>query len=245
MPVLRFYADGKMSVGIMVGSQTKDPQRMVDFINWLYSPEGIEASSAQSGGNCGPEGLTWEMKDGKPVLTDFGVKAFVDIDESLKVPDEWGSGTWKDGVSALNFKANGIVDTDPDTGICYNYQRWDDYLEKTSTKLKEDWSAHNDGDTTEIEHFEKTGNLLVLPGTNYSTPEYSTDISTIKEQCKQTIVADSWQMVFAKNEAEFNKILKDMQDTVKGLGYDQVFEVDKKDYEDKVKCINDVLSESK
>lgn len=48
-----------------------------------------------------------------------------------------------------------------------------------------------------------------------------------------------------KNEAEFNKILKDMQDTVKGLGYDQVFEVDKKDYEDKVKCINDVLSESK
>ena len=237
--------DGKMSVGIMVGSQTKDPQRMVDFINWLYSPEGIEASSAQSGGNCGPEGLTWEMKDGKPVLTDFGVKAFVDIDESLKVPDEWGSGTWKDGVSALNFKANGIVDTDPDTGICYNYQRWDDYLEKTSTKLKEDWSAHNDGDTTEIEHFEKTGNLLVLPGTNYSTPEYSTDISTIKEQCKQTIVADSWQMVFAKNEAEFNKILKDMQDTVKGLGYDQVFEVDKKDYEDKVKCINDVLSESK
>ena len=83
--------DGKMSVGIMVGSQTKDPQRMVDFINWLYSPEGIEASSAQSGGNCGPEGLTWEMKDGKPVLTDFGVKAFVDIDENLKVPDEWGS----------------------------------------------------------------------------------------------------------------------------------------------------------
>ena len=233
------------SVGIMVGSQTKDPQRMVDFINWLYSPEGIEASSAQSGGNCGPEGLTWEMKDGKPVLTDFGVKAFVDIDENLKVPDEWGSGTWKDGVSALNFKANGIVDTDLDTGICYNYQRWDDYLEKTSTKLKEDWSAHNDGDTTEIEHFEKTGNLLVLPGTNYSTPEYSTDISTIKEQCKQTIVADSWQMVFAKNEAEFNKILKDMQDTVKGLGYDQVFEVDKKNYEDKVKCINDVLSESK
>ena len=185
------------------------------------------------------------MKDGKPVLTYFGVKAFVDFDESLKVPDEWGSGTWKDGVSALNFKANGIVDTDPDTGICYNYQRWDDYLEKTSTKLKEDWSAHNDGDTTEIEHFEKTGNLLVLPGTNYSTPEYSTDISTIKEQCKQTIVADSWQMVFAKNEAKFNKILKDMQDTVKGLGYDQVFEVDKKDYEDKVKCINDVLSESK
>ena len=231
--------DGKAAVGIMVGSKTKDPQRMVDFIDWLYSPEGIEDSSAQSGTTCGPEGLTWELKDGKPVLTDFGVKAFVDIDSDLKVPDEWGGGSWKDGVSALNYKAVGVVDIDPDTGICYNYQKWDDYINRTSTKLTEDWSKQNDGAKTAIERLESTDNLLVLPGTNYSTPEYSTDINTIKEQCKQTIVADSWQMIFAKNEAEFNKILKDMQDTVKGLGYDQVYKVDQKNYQDKAKLIKE------
>lgn len=235
--------DGKSAVGIMVGSQTKDPQRMVDFIDWLYSPEGIEDSSAQSGTTCGPEGLTWELKDGKPVLTDFGVKAFVDVDSDLKVPDEWGGGSWKDGVSALNFKAVGVVDTDPDTGVCYNYQKWDDYIERTSTKLSEDWSSHNDGAKTAIERLESTDNLLVLPGTNYSTPEYSTDINTIKEQCKQTIVADSWQMIFAKDEAEFNKILKDMQDTVQGLGYDQVYEVDQKNYQDKAKLIKEATAE--
>lgn len=235
--------DGKAAVGIMVGSQTKDPQRMVDFIDWLYSPEGIEDSSAQSGTTCGPEGLTWELKDGKPVLTDFGVKAFVDVDSDLKVPDEWGGGSWKDGVSALNFKAVGVVDTDPDTGVCYNYQKWDDYIERTSTKLSEDWSSHNDGAKTAIERLESTDNLLVLPGTNYSTPEYSTDINTIKEQCKQTIVADSWQMIFAKDEAEFNKILKDMQDTVQGLGYDQVYEVDQKNYQDKAKLIKEAVAE--
>ena len=235
--------DGKSAVGIMVGSQTKDPQRMVDFIDWLYSPEGIEDSSAQSGTTCGPEGLTWELKDGKPVLTDFGVKAFVDVDSNLKVPDEWGGGSWKDGVSALNYKPVGVVDTDPDTGVCYNYQKWDDYIERTSTKLSEDWSKHNDGAKTAIERLEATDNLLVLPGTNYSTPEYSTDINTIKEQCKQTIVADSWQMIFAKDEAEFNKILKDMQDTVQGLGYDQVYEVDQKNYQDKAKLIKEATAE--
>lgn len=234
--------DGKAAVGIMVGSQTKDPQRMVDFIDWLYSPEGIEDSSAQSGTTCGPEGLTWELKDGKPVLTDFGVKAFVDVDSDLKVPDEWGGGSWKDGVSALNFKAVGVVDTDPDTGICYNYQKWDDYINRTSTKLAEDWSSQNDGAKTAIERLESTDNLLVLPGTNYSTPEYSTDINTIKEQCKQTIVADSWQMIFAKDEAEFNQILKDMQDTVKGLGYDQVYEVDQKNYQDKAALIKEAAA---
>ena len=34
-------------------------------------------------------------------------------------------------------------------------------------------------------------------------------------------------MAFASDEDEFNSLLKEMQDTCKGLGYDQVYEVDK------------------
>lgn len=154
---------GKMEVGMMVGSQTKDPQRVVDFIDWLYSPEGIEAACPQTGGGCGPEGLTWEMKDGEPVLTEFGVKAFVDIDPDLQVPDEWGGGTWKDGVSALNVKTVGVVDCDESTGMCYNYQRWADYQKRTATALQEDWSAHNDGALSSIEYMKDKNLLMVLP----------------------------------------------------------------------------------
>ncbi len=232
---------GKMGVGIMVGSQAEDPQRLVDFIDWLYSPEGIEASATQTGGTCGPEGLTWELNDdGEPVLTDFGVQAFVDIDDDLQVPDEWGGGTWKDGVSALNYKAVGVVDTDEETGICYNYQRWDDYLQRVSTALSDDWSSHNDGAATAIERLESTDNLLVLAGTNYATPEYDTDISTIKEQCKQIIVQYSWQMVFASDEAEFNSLLTTMQDTVNGLGYEDVLAVDKNNCADRAAAIKEV-----
>lgn len=235
--------EGKMSLGIMVGSQTEDPQRMVDFVDWLYSPEGIMASAAQTGGTCGPEGLTWTNDNGTPKLTDFGVQAFVDMDSDLAVPDEWGGGSWKDGVSALNYKAVGVVDVDDSTGICYNYQRWDDYLERVATPLSEDWSAQNDGAATAIDRLESTNNLLVLPGTNYATPEYTTDISTIKEQCKQTIVQYSWQMVFASSEKEFNSLLKTMQDTVKGLGYDDVLAVDKANCQDRGDLIKAALAE--
>lgn len=231
---------GDMEVGIMVGSQAQDPQRMVDFIDWLYSPEGIRASAPETGGTCGPEGLTWEMKDGEPVLTDFGVRAFVDIEQDLSVPDEWGGGTWKDGVSTLNFKAVGIVDCD-ENGICYNYQRWDDYQNRVATKLSEDWSAQNDGAKTAIEYMNATDHLLVLPGTNYATPEYSTDISTIKEQCKQIIVEYSWKMVFAADEDEFNSCLKDMQEIATGLGYEDVLAVDKQNCEDKFEAISEAL----
>lgn len=238
-------SSGKMEVGIMVGSQAKDPQRMVDFIDWLYSPEGIEASAAQTGTTCGPEGLTWEMKDGVPVLTDFGIQAFIDIDDNLAVPDEWGGGTWKDGISALNIKTVGVVDCDSETGMCYNYQRWDDYINRTSTTLSKDWSSHNDNATTGIEYMKSNNLLVVLPGTDYSTPEYATDISTIKEQCKQSIVSYSWQMVFAKDEAEFNSLLKEMQDTVNGLGYDQVLAVDEQNCKDHIAAINEVVNSEK
>ena len=232
---------GKMEVGMMVGSQTKDPQRIVDFIDWLYSPEGIEAACPQTGGGCGPEGLTWEMQDGEPVLTDFGVKAFVDIDPDLQVPDEWGGGTWKDGVSALNVNTVGVVDCDESTGMCYHYQRWADYQKRTATALQEDWSAHNDGALSSIEYMKDNDLLLVLPGTNYATPEYTTDISTIKEQCKQVIVAESWKMIFAKDDAEFDATLAEMQKLVNGLGYDQVLEVDLNNAADKAAAIKELL----
>jgi len=225
---------GDVSNGIMIGSRAKDPQRLADFINWLYSPEGIMAASTQTGGKCGPEGLTWKMQDGKPVLTDFGVKAFVDIDAKLQVPKEWGGGTWKDGISALNYNAVGVVDTDEKTGMCYNYQRWDDYQSKVKTKLSEDWSAHNDNATSALQYLKSKNLIIVKPGTNYAIPEYSTDISTTKEQCKQTIVQYSWEMVFAKDENEFNSLLKKMQDEVIGLGFDNVYKVDLQNAKDKM-----------
>ena len=38
--------------------------------------------------------------------------------------------------------------------------------------------------------------------------------------------------LFAKDEAEFNSLLKEMQDTVKGLGYKDVLKVDMKNAQD-------------
>lgn len=47
---------------------------------------------------------------------------------------------------------------------------------------------------------------------------------------------DSWKMVFAKDEAEFESILKHMQDTVKGLGYEEVLELDMKNAKEQSAC---------
>ena len=236
---------GKMTNTIMIGSKAQDPQRLADFIDWLYSPEGIEMSATQTGGACGPEGLTWEMgDDGQPKLTDFGVKAFVDIDDTLQVSDDWGGGTWKDGISALNYKAVGMTAKNQENGMCYNYQTWDDYLERTASPLSEDWAAHFgvDKTTTAIDYLDSVGKIITEPGTNYAVPEYSTDIATIKEQCAQVILEKSWQMAFASSDEEFDSLLKDMQDTCKGLGYDQVYEIDKENCQAQFDAFNDSIA---
>lgn len=225
---------GKFGVAIMIGNNTKDPQRLVDFVDWLYSPEGVEMGCAVNGRYCGPEGLTWELgSDGKPKLTEFGVKAFVEQEEDLEVPKEWGTGTWADGISALNYKPVGLVDVNETNGVCYSYEKWEDYAEKTKNSLSEKWAKKHDNAQNAISYLKDKNMLVVRPGSNYAVPDYEMDIASIKEQCRQTIITNSWQMIFAKNEDEFNFLLKDMQNTVNGLGYDKVIEVDRKNVQDR------------
>lgn len=235
------YAYGNNNNAIMVGSKAQDPQRMVDFIDWLYSPEGICMSSSDVGGNCGPEGLTWEKDaNGKAVLTEFGIRAFIDREENLEMPEEYGGGTWRDGVSQLNYQAVGVSEINEETGMSFAYAKWPDYIELTQTKLSKAWEEWT-GYTTSLEYFKANDWLAVRPGINYSAPAYTTEISAINEQVGQIIRNYSWQMVFAENDEHFESLLKEMQDTCIGLGFDSVYEVDVQNIKDKIAAYKEAL----
>lgn len=215
---------------IAIGSKAEDKQRLADFIDWLYSPEGIQCSTAQTTASSGPEGLTWELKDGKPVLTEFGQNAFLgggDVD----VPSEWGGGKWKDGVSALNFVTVTSSDVNPSTGFPYNYNLWDSVIDANTTALDTDWQTKMGAKTT-IEFLKNNNLLMVAPGSSFIAPAEDSEISTLRGQCRAKIIENSWRMVFAADEEEFNSLLKDMQDTVNGLGYDKVLAVDMQNAKD-------------
>lgn len=206
---------------IMIGSRAEDPQRLADFIDWLYSPEGVVCSSYL----IGPEGLTWEIQDGAPVLTEFGKKALYEIKTEL--PDEWGKGIWQDGVSQLNFKAVNWLDVNPDTGVCYNYAMWDSVIEEDTSAFVTDWQEFTGAKTT-MEYLTEHGQVIVAPGSGYVAQSESTQIAALRRQCSSNIVDYSWRMVFAKDEAEFEALLAELQNTVERLGYEQVLEYDMK-----------------
>lgn len=220
-----------------IGSKAKDPERIAAFIDWLYSPEGVYLNTSQTLGSAGPKGLTWDLgSSGKPELTDFGKKVFLTGDAN--VPAEWGGGSYSKGGSSLNVSAVLPSDIDKGTGYPYNYQTWPSYLELTKTPLSEDWAAHMGGATTTMDYLKKSDHLIVATGASYTQPADSSEIQALRNQIKAVIVQYSWQMAFAKDDAQFNSLKKELQDKAKGLGYDKVLDVDLAN----AKALNDARS---
>lgn len=214
---------GKPILGI--GSGAEDPARLAAFIDWLYSPEGVNMNASQTGAAAGPEGLTWELgENGEPALTDFGTKVF--REGGADVPAEWGGGAYADGVSTLNVSTVLPKDVNPETKFPYNYTFWPSYQEQVANPLTEDWSAKMGDATSTMEYLQANDQLVVAPGSSYTAPADDSEIETIRSQVKAAIIEHSWKMVFAKSAAEFDSLLKDMQTTVDGLGYAKVLEFD-------------------
>ncbi len=215
--------DGKQSFSLMVGANTKDPKRLVDFVDWLYSPEGIECSGSPTGNFRGPEGLTWEMTGAGPKLTDFGVNAFINMKTDLEVPEEYGGGTWTEGVSWLNFKPLDKQEVD-ERGNPYYYSMWKDYQDRTATHIRDDWKEHYRTELTPIGYFNENNMITVVPGTEWVQEEYPDYLKTIQEQCRQTIIDYSWRMVFAASEDEYYRLKDELLGTLSRLDYDKFLE---------------------
>lgn len=232
------YAKGNPNCTMMIGSKAQDPQRLADFIDWLYSPEGI--AMASTGSNTGIKDLTWEMKDGQPQLTEFGKECM--IDQTGIMPEEYGGGLWKDGdvTVSFNYKVVAGIEINPETNYPYSNLLWDSFTKLNETDLDRDWQEHM-GAKNPVDYFTQHDQILVAPGSGYATSEESSEITTLRSQCKAVIVENSWKAVYAKDEAEFNSIIKTMQETVKGLGYDKVYEVDLQHVAEKAEAAKDVL----
>lgn len=215
---------GNQKTVICIGRDTKDPERLADFIDWLYSPEGIIINSASfSNAGAGPQGLTWDFDaSGNPVLTEFGKAAF--NDRNTPVPEEWGGGTWASGISELNYKAVAPSELSPD-GYAYYYQLWPSYQEPNATPLILDWQAHT-GSTDALTYLSEHDMLLPAPGVDYVAEEESNELFIIRCQCRSVITDYSWRMVFAEDEDAFYRYHEEMRTRLNALDYDKIYAYD-------------------
>ena len=202
-----------------LGANTEYAERSLEVLDWLCSEEGIIVS------NYGPKGLCWDYgEDGVPYMTDFGWKCLEDA-ENTQMPEEFGGGTFMDGQNKINhetLKTEQII-----AGKTYSFSNkgWPCYAEHNATALSKSWSEdYANGATSGIDLYRKTGKASVVsPAAIAFTKAPLSDEGQAKRAQFAPIMKEySWKCVYAEDDEKFNETWKEMVDTCKSYGYDDV-----------------------
>ncbi|WP_239004525.1 extracellular solute-binding protein [Paenibacillus tepidiphilus] len=202
-----------------IGAKTKHPERVMAFLDWMYSPEGVAE------GYHGPKGMSWDVDaEGKPALTELGLQTMYNPD--TPIPDEYGGGVWSDGAGNFGKLNNGTIITssiNPETGEPYDFNLWTSTLTRNPDPVTKSWREAM-GVLTDKEWFVKNNQVAIMkPFFNGQAPaEEPSDIKLKHSQVGKVIKEFSWKMMFAKDQAEFDSLKQDLLTKAKGLGYDDV-----------------------
>ncbi len=234
MEVVSYGCDplGNLDVYVGIGAGVKEPERIMEFVSWLYSKEGIMLSCTDTGLKAaGPQGLTWDVESGNPVLTDFGKQAFASqlkkdtvSSEGLQVPEEWGGGTWQEGSCQLSLQPVTNVEVSP-SGFSYNYTLWDTTMEQyTDTPLS--WQERMDA-SEPMEYLIVNDRISVLPAYVKPLRSEPEDIAGQRKACRKVIEEYSSKIIRAATEDDCETLFDEMRDKAVLAGYDNVVEYDR------------------
>jgi len=215
----QYYNNGYTPAGqgghlLSIGAKTNHADRLMDFLNWLASPEGVRFRQN------GPQGMFWDVIDGVPQKTELGNTT----SHQEPLPAEWGGVAWESVGQWLPTVIHGhSIDTE--FGVPYLQNYWPNVLDTKMTKLDTDWREAM-GARDMIDYCTKNGMYIVAPGNSFVAPADSTDIQNMRSMCGTFVVNASWQMIFAENEASFNSIWDNMKTQIYGTGWEEIVEVD-------------------
>ncbi len=209
-----YFGSGRV-FGVGANVDPAKYERIMKFLDWYASPEGCQYQ------HIGLEGFNYKkLANGK--YEQMNDNALMD---NLPVPAEFGGGGYSDGNNAINQWICKSECTNPITGEIYAPQYWASYKEKNMTQMRKDWEAkYNASDATNW--MEKNNKLVVSPSVSVSLPSDTPDISVIRNQVNQAVCDASWRMIFAKNDAEFDKMWDELAAEVKGFGFDDLYKFD-------------------
>ncbi len=205
-----------MSYSWSIGAKTKYPDYCLRFIDWHYDPSNMTKLVD------GPKGVIWDIgTDGKPYITDTGW-TYVSP-STMELP---GGGTLSEGERGLKSGGVGGDFIDPTFGLPYGFTFWPSSRGRNPSKLLKDWQTTT-GYSSTMTMLEDKKMLTVVPLARYLVPAVPDDIKAIVAQIGDIVKTNSWKMCFAKDQAEYDSLLKEMQDSAKSLGIDQVIAWDK------------------
>ncbi len=213
-----YYGDGRVWA-IGSGVSDEDRARILEFMDWLCSPEGLTMQ------HIGQDGFIYTVNDdGTYTLTDVGLTRF---SADPEVPEELGGGSWNDGNNQVNQWMVAGVEMNPVTGETFSSDYWASYIKQNDTATTKEWAEKFGA----VEYLKENGMLEPVPSVNLALAIDTTDIALIRSQCGDQVKTTSWRAIFAADDAEFDQLWDDMCTTLEGLGWDQLVEFDTEKYQ--------------
>jgi putative aldouronate transport system substrate-binding protein len=200
---------------IGIGSKTKNLDAALKFIDFMYSTDGLQLLFN------GPEGVTWEMdSSGKPSITEEGWKYISNPEAEL--PE---GGVFTDGIKIGTYGLSTAF-INPKTQEAIDYRYWPStkkHNAENQSKLQKDW-ATTTGYQTTLDYVRGKDMVLQIPLAQVLTTPMTDEIGSLASRIGDIVKSYSWKMVFAKNEAEFDSIYKEMRTKAEGLGLQKVYD---------------------
>lgn len=198
-----------------IGAGTEYPEKCMEIINWLCTPEGVMTY------HYGPKDLCWYYdEDGNTHWTEFGQKAYFDKRNTMMIGDYEGTGDFNSGCLQINNTTWSFDAFNPDSnGERFNYKYWRSYLATSAGPIEDDWREHVGFST--IEDYMKSGNYVVAPATTFTLASREGEFKTTWAAVTDVIVKYSWRALYAKDDAQFDQLVSEMIAEAKSYGYDQ------------------------
>ncbi|MCL2377960.1 MAG: hypothetical protein FWC77_02435 [Defluviitaleaceae bacterium] len=211
-----FGAEGQV-MGIGSGVAEADVARLIDFIDWMASPEASQLIHA------GPQGLTWDMVNGEPALLDFGIQAGIHTgvwSPEIPVPAEWGGGvfdlgSWS-GLSPRIFQRG--IEMNPVTGFPFDPRLWPSLSNNVESLVQSEWQARFEANSV-MEFLMDHDMLVSNVATAFVNTDMPSNLEAIRVSLDMVMRTSPWRMIFASDEAEFDRIWREWQETAHGLGW--------------------------
>lgn len=214
------YGDGYVwAMGSNLEGEKKE--RVFEFLDWMASPEAsvmIWSGLADWNYSVDENGLFSDTEKG------IGTA----IAENLEVPQEYGGGSFKDGMCQINSYVVSGDAINPDSGEAYT--KWSSHDVRLKTKTNTEWMERFDSKNM-MTYLTENNMMDLVPAVNIILPEDTTDISVIRSQCGEAIVDTSWKMALAKSDEEFEQMWSKLKTDLTGLGWDELVEFDKEKYQ--------------
>ncbi len=207
-----------------IGAQTQYPELCMSILNWLSTPEGYltyfygpKASAPDANDGCWCYG-----SDGNLYLTPFGEKANANRTET-NMAEIGYTGTFNDGSLQVNSDtwASSSLNPDSPTGESFYADHWNSRQTGAKCDAEQKWRDYS-GETVGTSYLIHWANAVHSPasGITHRDPSKKNELNTAWKAVAGEIVNGTWKCIYAKDDAEFDKLFKEMTESAKAYGYD-------------------------